>query len=142
MQQLLKKHAVKLRFAFIGGLNTLIDFGVLFLLVNLLSMSNITSNLIAVSVAFVFSFFANRKFTFKSSSNNLLKQALLFTVVTLFGLWVIQSAIIALINPIFTGFGVDGNLSLLVSKLIATVASLTWNYLLYSRLVFKNPSEK
>ena len=32
----------------------------------------------------------------------------------------------------------DAELALLASKLIATVASLIWNYLLYSRVVFKH----
>lgn len=142
MQQLLRKHATKLRFAIIGGINTILDFSVLFLLVNMSSMPYVIANIASVSVAFVFSFFANRKFTFKSNDGNIIRQAILFGVVTLFGLWVIQSVVIVIITALLAQFGVVDNLSLLISKLVATVVSLVWNFVLYSKIVFKNSSEK
>lgn len=138
MQEILKKHATKLRFALIGGLNTAIDFGVLFIATYLLNIPKIPSNVISTTVAFVFSFFANKKFTFKSKSKNVIREVVLFTTVTLFGLWVIQSIIIAALTPAIVGFGILEAAALFISKLIATVASLAWNYLLYSRVVFKN----
>jgi putative flippase GtrA len=62
----------------------------------------------------------------------------LFTVVTLFGLWVIQGLIIHFLTPVIMNVGFTEELALLASKLVATVASLIWNYLLYSRVVFKH----
>ena len=63
----------------------------------------------------------------------------MFTVVTLFGLWVIQTIIIAAITPVFTNLGINKPAALLISKLIATAASIIWNYTLYSKVVFKKP---
>ncbi|AJA06668.1 sugar translocase [Candidatus Nanosynbacter lyticus] len=139
MQEIAKKHADKLRFTIVGGVNTALDFSILFILTMLFNVPKELANFISTFVAFLFSFFANKKYTFKSTSKNLKKQFLLFTIVTLFGLWVIQTIIIATITPIFTNIGVNKPAALLISKLIATVASLIWNYTLYSKVVFKKP---
>ena len=139
MQEIAKKHADKLRFTIVGSINTVIDFSILFTLTILFNVPKELANFISTFVAFLFSFFANKKYTFKSTSKNLKRQFLLFTVVTLFGLWVIQTIIIAAITPVFTNLGVNKPVDLLISKLIATVASLIWNYTLYSKVVFKKP---
>ena len=137
MQEIAKKHADKLRFTIVGSINTVIDFSILFTLTMFLNIPKELANFISTSVSFLFSFFANKQYTFKSTSKNLKRQFLLFTIVTLFGLWVIQTIIIAVITPIFTNLGVNKPAALLISKLIATAASLIWNYTLYSRVVFK-----
>ena len=137
MQEIAKKHADKLRFAIVGSINTVIDFSILFALTTLFNVPKELANFISTFVAFLFSFFANKKYTFKSTSKNLKRQFLLFTIVTLFGLWVIQTIIIAAITPVFTNLGINKPAALLISKLIATAASLIWNYTLYSRVVFK-----
>lgn len=137
MQELIKKHETKLRFGIVGGLNTIIDFGLLFAFSSFLGMPRGLANILSTSVAFVFSFFANKKFTFQSSSKeNIVREMILFTVVTLFGLWVIQGLIIHFLTPVIVSFGFAETIALLGSKLIATAASLIWNYLLYSRVVF------
>ena len=137
MQEIAKKHADKLRFTIVGSINTVIDFSILFTLATLFNVPKELANFVSTFVAFLFSFFANKKYTFKSTSKNLKKQFLLFTIVTLFGLWVIQTIIIAAITPVFTNLGVNKATALLISKLIATIASLIWNYTLYSKLIFK-----
>ena len=137
MQEVVKKHADKLRFTIVGSINTALDFSILFILTMLFNIPKELANFISTFVAFLFSFFANKKYTFKSTSKNLKRQFLLFTVVTLFGLWVIQTIIITAITPVFTNLGVNKPAALLISKLIATAASLIWNYTLYSRVVFK-----
>lgn len=137
MQEIAKKHADKLRFTIVGSINTVIDFSILFTLTTLFNVPKELANFISTFVAFLFSFFANKKYTFKSTSKNLKRQFLLFTAVTLFGLWVIQTIIIAAITPAFTNLSVNKPAALLISKLIATIASLIWNYTLYSRVVFK-----
>ena len=122
------KNRQKIRFLLVGGTNTAIDFGLLFIL-NTLGLPRVPSNTISTGVAFIFSFFANRNFTFSANSGNIKKQMTLFIIVTLFGLWVIQPIIISLIS------------NLLVGKIIATAVTLVWNYLFYSRLVFKREAK-
>jgi putative flippase GtrA len=68
MKALIKKHESKIRFALVGGINTAIDFGILFLLTSF-GLNKFVANFISTSVAFIFSFFANRSFTFKSTGS-------------------------------------------------------------------------
>lgn len=133
MKALLKKHESKLRFAFIGGINTAIDFGILFLL-TALGLDKLVANFFSTSVAFVFSFFANRTFTFKSTGSAK-KQFLPFLIVTLIGLWVLQPLVILGVTQLL--HALNDSLALFIAKLIATIVSLVWNYILYSRFVFK-----
>ena len=138
MQELLKKHETKLRFGIIGVINTALDFGLLFVFSSLFGVPRGFANMLSTSISFIFSFFANKRYTFKSSSKeNIVREMILFTVVTLFGLWVIQGLIIHFLTPVIMNVGFTEELALLASKLVATVASLIWNYLLYSRVVFK-----
>lgn len=135
----MKNNAQKFRFMMVGGLNTAIDFGLLFIFKSL-GLPIITSNIFSTTVAFCFSFVANKKFTFRSASKNIRREIVLFVLVTLFGLWVLQTIVISATYPILQSLIQSEELALLVAKLIATVVSLVWNYVLYSRVVFKNES--
>ena len=126
-----------LRFGLVGAGNTVLDFGLLFLLKSL-GLPVITANIISSTTAFVVSFVANRKFTFKSQSNTVVRQMILFTIVTLFGLWVLQTIVIRLTLPVLSSaMPRQATLCLLVAKLFATCVSLVWNYILYATVVFK-----
>ena len=140
MQKLIKKHAEKIRFGLVGVVNTGIDFIILFVLVAL-GLPTIASNFASTSVALVFSFFANKKFTFKHEGKNTNQQIILFFVITLFGLWVIQPVIIEGVKFIIGSWFTNKYFILLIGKLFATVASLIWNYLLYRKFVFKNNTD-
>ena len=134
--ELLKKHAEKIRFAIVGGANTALDFLLLFILVAT-GLDRIPANYISTSVAFIFSFFVNKSFTFKNKGGNVKKQFALFIAVTIFGLWVIQPIVILGVSAALAPLALNESLVLFIAKLVATVASLIWNYLFYSRLVFK-----
>lgn len=127
----------KLRFGTVGAANTAIDFGLLFILRSL-GLPVISANIISTTVAFCFSFFANKKYTFKSKGGNVKRELLLFVIVTLFGLWVLQNVIMQLILLPLSTTGIASETSLLIAKVLATLVSLVWNYVMYSRVVFKN----
>lgn len=136
MKNLLNKHADKLRFAIVGGANTGIDFGILFTL-RFFGFPEILSNFISTSIALVFSFFANKNFTFKNSGKQSKTQFIKFLVITLFGLWLIQPVIILAVGSLLRPLIHNGYIILLISKLLATCVSLVWNYLLYRKFVYK-----
>lgn len=141
MEQLLKKHAEKIRFIIVGGVNTALDFGILFFL-TFLGLDKIVANYFSTGIALIFSFFANKSFTFKHKEGDAKKQFILFLVITLFGLWVIQPIIIWGSTTLLASYIPNETINLFVAKLIATVTSLIWNYVLYSRIVFKKlPNE-
>ncbi len=136
MDQLVKKHAEKIRFALVGGVNTALDFGILFIL-TFLGMDKIVANYFSTGIALIFSFFANKSFTFKHQGGDAKKQFALFLVITLAGLWILQPIIIWACTSALAPYLTNNAINLFVAKLIATIASLIWNYFLYSRLVFK-----
>jgi putative flippase GtrA len=136
MLSLPTRHAEKLRFGTVGIANTALDFAILFLLVNF-GLDKIASNYISTSISFIFSFFVNRSFTFKSKSDDKKRQFFMFFIVTVFGLWVIQPIVITATVWLISSQGITDSVVLLIAKLLATIASLIWNYVLYSRLVFK-----
>jgi putative flippase GtrA len=136
MRDLAKKHAEKMRFALIGGINTAIDFLVLFILVGL-GIPTLISNILSTSTALTFSFFANKKFTFKATNKITRSQVLQFLGITLTGLWIIQPVIIFTVTFTLSGLMLDPYVVLFIGKFIATIATLIWNYLLYKNFVFK-----
>jgi putative flippase GtrA len=139
--ELTKKHAEKIRFGIVGIANTALDFVILFLLVAL-GLDKIPANYVSTGVAFIFSFFVNKSFTFKSKGGNVKKQFLYFIVITIIGLWVIQPLIITGLSGLLENTGWASGIILFIAKIIATVTSLIWNYIFYSQIVFKKEGDK
>lgn len=141
MKNLLKKLKNNQAFWFsvIGGINTALDFIILFVLTSF-GVKIFIANIFSTGTTFIISFLLNKKITFKSVSNNkkeLIREMVLFILVTLFGLWVIQNIVISTTMPIFENLLKNKRISLLLSKLIATIFSLIWNFILYKKVVFK-----
>lgn len=126
-----------LRFVLVGVLNTAIDFGALFAL-TALGLQVVPANMISTALALSFSFLANRSFTFGAAGGGgAVGQAVKFLLVTLFGLWVLQPLVL-LAGTALLGDPLGPHASLLVSKVVATIVSMVWNYLLYDRFVFRS----
>lgn len=132
----IKNRDQKLRFILVGICNTTIDFTVLFTL-KALGLPAIPANVVSTTAAFCFSFFANKKYTFKGDGGSLKKQIPLFIAITLTGLWGVQTGVIFLISHLLAGSSLNEGAILLIAKIAATIASLVWNYVFYSRIVFK-----
>ena len=132
----LKNNPQLLRFGLVGGANTALDFGLLFAF-TFIGIPVAVANIMSTGLSFVFSFFANKKYTFKTTDTNVAREMILFVIVTLTGLWVLQTIIIAVLHDPLSAIIKNIDIALLVAKLLATVASLTWNYIFYSKLVFK-----
>lgn len=133
------KEKKQFRFLIVGGANTVLDFGILFGL-KFLGVNEIIANVASTGISFISSFILNKKYTFKSNHKDkkeLIREMVLFSIVTLFGLWVIQSIVIHFTSPFLFSIFNNQTLSLLGAKIIATAFSLTWNYTLYNKIVFK-----
>ena len=125
----------KARFLVVGSANTVIDFG-LYAVLNLTGLAPVLSNLVSTTVAFVFSFFANRSFTFHSAGSRF-GQMVRFAIVTLSGLWGLQSLVILGIERRQPEHADEPALQL-TAKVLATIVTLVWNYVWYSRWVFRD----
>lgn len=137
------------KFGAVGGLNTLIDFGLYNLLSSFFKLTLVQANIISTTVAMLFSFAANKKLVFQSKGA-VVKQGVLFFLVTAFGLYILQTGTIKLLTevwlaPVALGvaaahlIGIHGHDQFLIkngAKAIGTVVSLTWNYIMYKKVVF------
>lgn len=148
------------RFGIIGVLNTLVDFVIFQALTKVLSIpldSVWKAKLPSGAIAMVFSFIMNRIWVFRSKDQNAAKQAAQFFPVTMVGVFIIQTGLVQLFSSqvpqlgqfaytIGKSIGVVALLPDLLTEAfviktvafgLATLASLTWNYLMYKYFVFK-----
>lgn len=127
-----------LRFVIVGISNTVLDF-VLMNIFKFLGMSLLAANTLSTGIAMIYSFFMNKKWTFRNAGNNYIREVVLFFIFTIIGIWVIQNGCIWLIESYLPHFGLSDQLFANVAKLAASAPSLLWNYLTYDRFVFKKP---
>lgn len=132
----------KIRFGLVGAFNTGVDFGVLFILARLMGVPTLVANVVSTTCALIVSYTLNKKAVFRNTDTRNHRQVLLFVVVTLAGLWGVQSAVIMASTAMLHGLITNSGLLLLVTKGIATLFSLVWNYLWYSRVVFRKDSHE
>ena len=140
------------KFGAVGILNTLIDFSIYNFCLKYLELSTVGSNTISTTIAMLFSFFANRQVVFTGGDGSVRRQAVLFFAVTAFGLYVLQNGVIHLFTDVWRGpleavvrglrsAGIhvfaDAFYINNIAKAIGTVVSLTWNFIMYKKVVFK-----
>ena len=126
-----------IRFVLVGISNTILDF----LILNILLFCKVNilfANTISTGIAMLYSFFMNKKWTFRNSGDNYVREVILFFIFTAIGIWVIQNGCIYLLNLIVPDFGLPEIIYNNAIKLAASIPSLTWNYLTYNRFVFTN----
>lgn len=140
-------------FGFVGILNTGIDFLIYNLLFGLVGLDVRIANIFSTTVAMIFSFFANKKVVFKRHEGYIVHQAIMFYLVTAFGLYILQTGTIHILKDIWLtpmqlliglvhSFRLQGLLddTFVVNngaKAIGTIFSLTWNYIAYKMIVFR-----
>lgn len=144
------------RFAIVGVFNTGLDFSILNALVFAFGLSTIVANVISGTVAISISFFLNHRFVFNPNKPKTVRDFFVFVVITMIGIYGLQNVIIYtlthyatapsdwlfdLLQWIKSGIFSQEFVRLNFAKVIATLASLTWNYFMYAKFVFK-PSSK
>jgi len=78
-----------IRYALVGVLNTVIDLGVLNLLVQILGWNLIAANTVAASLAIINSYLWNKYWTFANRDGGHIRQLSLFVIINL--IWVLLS---------------------------------------------------
>ena len=137
---MLRNRSKILRFGLVGVVNTFVDYALLNLVVFFLSILNpvglVACNVLSFLGANVNSYFMNKRWTFEDRGLWSKKEYLVFLFCSLGGLAINCSVIFFLshasINPQWSFF-----VNLNVAKLLATVASMVWNFCSYRAFVFK-----
>lgn len=108
-----------IKFCFTGGLCTVIDFGVLFVLTEQIGLSYIVSNIISVSLSTIINYILSKAIVFNFS--NTLKNFIVFVVLSIIGLAINEGLIILCVNV----FMIDCK----IGKVLATGVVMCFNYL-------------
>lgn len=135
-------------FSAIGVFNTLFDVVLYTIFLNQ-THSILISNLLATSIALCGSFILNSRFTFKTKKWTL-QTFVGFVVVTVFGLWILQTWTIYGLSHL-THFVPDSLWALfgpvqdiarqVIPKLVATAVTFVWNYVWYNKVIFRKHQE-
>lgn len=134
-------------FSLIGIFNTAFDLALYVVIYNA-THSIIIANIAATSAALIGSYLLNSRLTFKSKKWTFASFAG-FVAVTVFGLWVLQTGTIYLLTPLVKRFPehywrllgpLESVAKTLAPKIVATGVTLVWNYVWYSKVIFKNAS--
>lgn len=134
-------------FGIIGVLNTSIDIGVFMLLKYIFQISNqsdwlILINLISIVIAIIFSYFANKYFTFQHKAKTNTKEITSFLIVNVVG-FLVNTSILRVIISILPNeitiplipFLID---PALIGKILGTAGSMVVSFIGYKFFVFNN----
>jgi len=129
------------KFFEIGLLNTFIDFGILNLLMGIFGETSgwqiALFNTASFTFAVINSYFWNKHWTFERKGGRTEKEFLQFLVVSVIG-WIINTGIVFMgTNFISPLFGSSGAMWVNIMKVLATVASMVWNFVGYKFWAFK-----
>ena len=120
------------RYLFVGGIATVVDWGVLMALTELLQLHHLVSAIFAFLAGLVTNFLLSKLLVFSASEakTNSLLEFLGYVLIGLVGLGMTE-----LIMFLFTDCM---SLHYMLSKAIATAVVLVWNYLARKLLLYKN----
>ena len=135
------------RFAFIGGFNTIISFAILDFFFKIVGLEVILANTISVVVGITISYFLNHRIVFRHPQKYSLSSYARFFLITGFSAVVIQDSIIyaitkvVVIHPQHTahvvGFAINARtLEINIAKGVAVIVGMVWNFMLYKYVVF------
>lgn len=156
--EVLKEDKTKLfgqisKFAVVGVLNTIIDIGIVNVLVLKVGLNPILSNVIGVSAAIINSYIFNKKWTFQDKGNNIAEQFGLFVTLSLIGL-LINTSVFYFLFRVWTwpgnlAFSIVGFIKLdstfgkefvllNFAKAWSLAFSMIWNFVAYKKWAFKS----
>lgn len=138
MQQLqLQRFARFGRFATVGALTTGIDLVLFLILREGFGLPTLLANTISYSTGIIVNFTLNRRWTYTGATPKAVwLQFLQFCAVSLTGLALNNLLVLLLDKPLATLFAASA-IRGVISKMIATGGSMTWNYLLNWRWTFR-----
>jgi putative flippase GtrA len=131
------------RFAVVGGINTAVDWVILFGLTKATGIYEgnglIPLNTISFTAAVINSYLLNKKWTFKDNdTSNVGKKFSSFLLVSIVGA-LINTAVLRIVSTnIDPMFDLSQEIWLFVAKAAATGVGLAWNFVGYKLFVFKN----
>jgi len=131
------------KFVLVGGVNFLLDIGILNLLIFLTGFASGWFYSIFKGVSFITavinSYLLNKFWTFSDQAQNkrVTKEFLSFIVVSLIGLFVNNIVASFLVNFVGPQAGISENLWASIGAIVASFVGMFWNFIGYKFIVFK-----
>lgn len=116
------------RYLITGFSSAAIEMSLLYILKDVIKLSVLEANSIALSIVFWFNFLMNRFWSFKSKTN-IRRQLILYGI-----LFVINLAASDFIMYALTSYL---HLQYLIAKVFAIGAVVSWNFILYKKIIYK-----
>ena len=111
-----------IRFIIVGGIATIIDYIVFFLLHDYLRVNTLISNIISFTVSVIYNYITSINWVFEVNTNlDKKKQFIVYIILSIIGL-VINTGIVYLCVDILKMFS-------LIGKMIATTIVMTYNFI-------------
>ena len=116
------------RYIITGFCSAAIELTLLFVFRDVVKLSIIVSNSIALTIVFWFNFLMNRIWSFKSTAN-LKKQLAMYLILFIFNLGASDLIMYLLTTKL--------SLQYLLAKVFAIGAVVTWNFFLYKKVIYR-----
>ena len=123
------------RYIFIGGISYLIEVALLALLLYSLKLSAVAAVAISFWIGFILSFLLQKLIAFKntdSSKKTVARQSVLYSLLVAVN-YLFTLAFVAALGPL---------IGTIVARTIALIVTTGWNYVVYSKFIFKGKDEK
>ncbi len=143
------------RFGIVGAVNTLLDYGLFYLLISATNLHKSFAQVFATGVAMCFSFLANRHWTFGKSGRGSTREIVKFFVVnvvamlTVIGLthlfydiWHVERLVNSALYAMGGTYAFHGDGAIMLAKLISSVFSVVINFLGNKLWVFSDASQE
>jgi putative flippase GtrA len=118
------------------GLSGLLSFAVENIAFNgfyyLINFSPRVSNILSVCAALVVNFIVSKYFVFKNDGKQIGQQLVQYIFLVTFN---------ATFSTLLVGWLIDRHIAGYIAKFTATILIVSWNYLVYSRVIFKQASK-
>ena len=144
-----------IRFGLVGMLNTMVDYGVFYVLISWANLHKSISQVIATGIAMCGSFLINRHWTFRKTGHGTVGEVVRFvltnvasmlTAIAFTHLFYDILHAERMVNSILTGMGisymVEGDMAVMACKFLATAFSLAVNFIGNKFWVFKSREDK
>lgn len=109
------------KFGIVGMIAFLIDYSLLYLLTEFMSIHYMISSIISFLVSLIFNYIASIYWVFDVSKKQTSKEIFIFTILSMIGLGINQFVMYLMTTV--------GSIYYMVSKLVATVIVMIWNFI-------------
>ena len=119
------------RYMFVGGIATVVDMGTLFILTDFVHIYHLVSAIIAFIAGLITNFLLSKLLVFKANEArvNAVMEFVSYGIIGVIGLGITE-----LILLLFTDYW---GIHYMLSKIIATVVVLAWNYIARKLIIYK-----